>query len=103
MQSYSAKDVSAANGVNTLTLRALILITGPKGVLKVIHETSSVEPIARTQAEHGFGEHSFKERAQRVPLSLLFVCESGLTEFAAELSEFSLPEQCSGNSIPPVS
>ena len=25
-----------------------------------------------------------------------------LTEFAAELSEFSLPKQCSRNSIPPV-
>ena len=49
------------------------------------------------------------ERAQRVSLSLLFVCKSKLTEFFAELTEFaqklgefSLPKQCSRNSILPV-
>ena len=50
------------------------------------------------------------DRTQWGPLSLLFVCQSELTEFfaeltefAAELSEFSLPRQYSRNSIPPVS
>ena len=50
------------------------------------------------------------ERAQWVPLSLVFVCTSELTEFlaeltefAAELSEFSPPKQYPRNSIPPVS
>ena len=42
---------------------------------------------------------SSRERTQRVPLSLVFVCQSKLTEcfaelteFAAELNEFSLPK-----------
>ena len=46
------------------------------------------------------------ERTQRVPLSLVFVCKSELiesfaqlSEFAAELSEFSLPKLYSQNSI----
>ena len=49
------------------------------------------------------------ERAQWVPLSLLFVCQRELTEFFAELTEFPqklselAPEQHSRNSIPPVS
>ena len=50
------------------------------------------------------------EWTQWVPFSLLFVCQSKLTElfaelteFAAELSEFSLPKQNSRNSILPVS
>ena len=80
--------------------------------------------MCRKRAEHGFGEHGFKhwaqwvfwlspssrERAQWVPLSLLFVCQSEfteffveLTEFSAELSEFSLPKQYSWNCIPPIS
>ena len=49
------------------------------------------------------------ERTQWVPLSLLFVCQSELTEFfaeltefAAELSEFSPLKRYSRNSIPPV-
>ena len=55
------------------------------------------------RAEHGFGEYGFKhrahwvfrgslssgERTQWVPLSLLFVCQSELTEFFAELTEFA--------------
>ena len=66
------------------------------------------------RAEYGFGEYGFKhraqwvfpgslssgERAQWVPFSLLFVCQSELTEFlaeltefGAELSEFALPKQ----------
>ena len=80
--------------------------------------------VSRKRAEYGFGEYGFKHRTQRVfwgslsfgertqwvPLSLLFVCQSeltefsaGLTDFAAELSEFSPPKQYSRNSIPPVS
>ena len=60
------------------------------------------------------------ERTQWVPLSLLFVCQSELTEFCAELTEFCaeltefavklseaqwvlFSEQYSRNSIPPVS
>ena len=57
----------------------------------------------RKRAEYGFGEYGFKhraqwvfwpspsstERAQWVPLSLLFVCQSELTEFFAELTEFA--------------
>ena len=75
------------------------------------------------QAKYGFGEDSFKhrtqwvslrvpssrERTQRVPLTLLFVCKSELTEFFAKLtestqklSELSLPKRCSRNSIPLV-
>ena len=78
----------------------------------------------RRRAEYGFGEYGFKhrtqwvfrgslssrERTQWVPLSLLFVCQSELTEFfaeltefAAELSELSPPKQYSRNSILPVS
>ena len=84
----------------------------------------SLKPICRKQAKYGFGEYGFEhrtqwvfrgslssgERTQWVPLSLLFVCQSELTEFlaeltefAAELSEFSPPKQYSRNSIPPVS
>ena len=83
-----------------------------------------VDMISRKRAEYGFGEYGFKhrtqwvfrgslssgERAQWVPFSLLFVCQSELTEFlaeltefAAELSEFSPSKQYSRNSIPPVS
>ena len=54
--------------------------------------------------EYGFGEHGFKhraqwvfwpsprsgERTQWVPLSLLFVCQSELNEFFAELTEFTV-------------
>ena len=79
--------------------------------------------LFRERAEYGFGEYGFKhrtqwvfrgspssgERAQWVPFSLLFVCKrdlteflAGLTEFASELSEFSLLKQYSRNSIPPV-
>ena len=79
-------------------------------------------------AEYGFGEYGFKHRTQWalrgslssgewtqwVPLSLLFVCQSELTEFFAELTEFAtklseaqwvLPCETllSRNSIPPVS
>ena len=78
-------------------------------------------------AEHGFGEYGFKRRTQWVfwpspssggrtqwvPLGLLFVCQSELTEFFAELTEFAAklseaqwalsPKQYSRNSIPPVS
>ena len=75
----------------------------------------------RKRAEYGFGEYGFKhrtqwvfrgslssgDRTQWVPLSLLFVCQSELTEFWAELtefavklSEFSSPKQYSRNSIP---
>ena len=85
---------------------------------------SQEETKGRKRADYGFGEHGFKhrtqwvfrgslssgERAQWVPLSLLFVCQSELTEFfaeltefAVELSEFSLPKQYSRNSSPPVS
>ena len=77
----------------------------------------------RRRAEYGFREYGFKhraqwvfwsspssgERAQWVPFSLLFVCQSELTEFFAELtelavnsvrlSEFSSPKQCSRNSV----
>ena len=59
--------------------------------------------LFRKRAEYGFGEHGFKhrtqwvflgllssgERTQWVPLSLLFVCQSELTEFLAELTEFA--------------
>ena len=58
----------------------------------------------RKRAEYGFGEHGFKhrtqwvfwpspssgERTQWVPLSLLFVCQSELTEFFAEVTEFTV-------------
>ena len=88
------------------------------------HKELSLDALAfpyRRRAEHSSGEHSFKhraqwvfvlpspssgERAQWVPLSLFCVCQSKLTkltEFAAELSAFSLPEQYSRNSTPPVS
>ena len=84
----------------------------------------SLVSFTRKRAEYGFGEYGFKhraqwvfwpspssgERAQWVPLSLLFACQSKLTEFvaeitefAAELREFSLPKQYSRNGIPPVS
>ena len=57
---------------------------------------SSWSGLVRKRAEHGFGEHGFKhrtrwvfcrstssgERAQWVPLGLLFVCQSELTEFS---------------------
>ena len=57
----------------------------------------------RKRAEYGFREYGFKhrtqgvywgslssgERTQRVPLSLAFVCQSELTEFFAELTEFA--------------
>ena len=57
----------------------------------------------RKRAEYGFGEYGFKhrtqwvswgslssgERTQWVPFSLLFVCQSELTEFLAELTEFA--------------
>ena len=60
--------------------------------------------VNRKRAEYGFGEYGFKhrilrvfwpspnsgERTQRVPLSLLFVCQSELTEFFAELTEFAV-------------
>ena len=46
------------------------------------------------------------ERAQRAPFSLLFVCQSELTELFAEdtdlAGEISFPKQDSRNSIPPV-
>ena len=56
------------------------------------------------RAEYGFGEPGFKQgtqwvfwpspssgqRTQWVPLSLLFVCQSELTEFFAELTEFAV-------------
>ena len=59
--------------------------------------------VARKRAEYGFGEYGFKHRTQWVffgslsslpgtqwvPLSLLFVCKSELTEFLAELTEFA--------------
>ena len=61
-------------------------------------------PVIRKRAEYGFGEYGFKhrtqwvfrpspssgERAQWVPLGLLFVCQSELTEFFAELTEFAV-------------
>ena len=77
---------------------------------------------SRRQVECGFGEYTCKhqtqwvflpspssrERAQWVPLSLLFVCKSKLTKFLAELTgfaqkltEFSLPKQYSRNSTLP--
>ena len=57
----------------------------------------------RKRAEYGFGEYGFKhrtqwvfrgsmssrERTQWVPFSLLFVCQSELTGFFAELTEFA--------------
>ena len=63
----------------------------------------TITDFRRKRAEYCFGEHGFKhrtqwvfrgslssgERTQRVPLSLLFVCQSELTEFFAELSEFA--------------
>ena len=72
------------------------------------------------RAEYGFGEYGFKhrtqwvfrgslssgERTQWVPLSLLFVCQTELTEFDAELtefapklSEFSSPKQCTPETV----
>ena len=63
-----------------------------------------------------WGSPSSRERAQWVPLGLLFVCQSELTEFffrralrvcrrtqwgSVRLSEFSSPRQYSRNSIPP--
>ena len=84
--------------------------------------------LFRKRAEYGLREYGFKhrtqwaflgslssgERTQWVPLSLLFVCQSELTEFFSQsspslprnsvrLSEFSSPKQYSRNSIPPVS
>ena len=88
---------------------------------------NSLRLFFRKWAEYGFGEYRFKhltqwvfrpspssgERAQWVPLSLLFVCQSKLTEFSQSspslpynlmtLSKFSSPKQYSRNSIPPVS
>ena len=63
-----------------------------------------LRPEFRKRAEYGFGEHGFKhrtqwvfrgslssgERTQWVPLSLLCVCQSELTEFFAELTEFAV-------------
>ena len=60
--------------------------------------------VDRKRAEYGFGEYGFNHRtqwvfwpspsagarAQWVPLSLLFVCQSELTEFFAELTEFAV-------------
>ena len=49
------------------------------------------------------GPHRAPGENSGVPLGLLFVYRSELTEFATEHSEFSLPKQYSRNSIPPVS
>ena len=62
--------------------------------------TVSESTVSNTELSEFFWPlPSSGERAQWVPLSLLFVCQSELTEFAAELSEFSLPKQCSRSSI----
>ena len=65
---------------------------------------SKYPPVwSRKRAEYSLGEYGFKHRAQWVfwgslsswarawwfPLSLLFVCQSELTEFYAELTEFA--------------
>ena len=81
-------------------------------------------PFSQKRAEYSLGEYNFKrrtqwvfrpalssgERTQRVPLSLVLVCQSELTKFVAELSEvaaerseFSLAKQYSRNSILPIS
>ena len=73
--------------------------------------TVSESTVSNTEPSEGFwSSQSSGERAQRVPISLLFVCQSQLTNFFAELSEFaaelsnvSLPKQYSRNSILPVS
>ena len=66
-----------------------------------LHALISV--ATRKRAEYGFEEYGFKhrtqwvfwgssssgERTQWVPLSLLFVCQSELTEFFAELTKFA--------------
>ena len=71
--------------------------------LTICHETFVQYSDIRRRAEYGFGEHGFKHQAQqapspspssgekveRVPLSLLFVCKSELTEFVAELTKFA--------------
>ena len=62
----------------------------------------------RFQTPNSVSFSGLTQFAPRVPLSLLFVCQSELTEFFAELtavklSEFSSPKQYSRNSIPPVS
>ena len=73
--------------------------------------TVSGSTVSNTELSEFFlGSLSSGERTQWVPLSLLFVRQSELTEFFAELtefavklSEFSSPKQYSRNSIPPVS
>ena len=73
--------------------------------------TVSGSTVSNTElSEFFWGSPSSGERTQWVPLSLLFVCQSELTEFFAELtefavklSEFSSPKEYSRNSIPPVS
>ena len=74
-------------------------VTGPGP----FHENSQQMIYVRKRAEYGFGEYGFKhraqwvfwpspssgERAQWVPLGLLFVCQSELIEIFAELTEFA--------------
>ena len=81
--------------------------------------TVSESTVSNTElSEFLLPSPSSGEGAQWVPLSLLFVCQSELTEFfffffsqnsptftqdTVRLSEFSSPKQYSRNSIPPVS
>ena len=52
--------------------------------------TVSGSTVSNTELSWVFrGSLSFGERAQWVPLSLLFVCKRELTEFVAELTEFA--------------
>ena len=83
---------------------------GPKGPIRTKNAIAMKIVVFRKQpntvsgsSEYGFREYGFKhrtqwafwtslssmERAQWVPLSLLFVCHSELTEFFAELTEFA--------------
>ena len=53
-------------------------------------EYGSGSTVSNTELSEFFrGSLSSGERTQRVPFSLLFVCQSELTEFSAELAEFA--------------
>ena len=71
--------------------------------------TVSGSTVSNTELSEFSGLIEFWGASSVSSFSLVFVCQSELTEFlaeltefAAELSEFSLPKQCSRNSIPPV-
>ena len=67
--------------------------------------TVSESTVSNTKLSEFFCAHRVPgtELSELLSDYYFFVCQSELTECAAELSEFSLPKQYSRNSIPPPS